>query len=122
MADAVAVAVHLQDMDVVGEPVQQRAGEAFRTEQLKTSKRSSPTISRTRRDICRWRFSNRLSFLAPSGRHGDEGLGMRLGAAWSSPPDQLPTSSVTVNADGNLTQCRRRGSREQLLVHSSFAG
>ena len=30
----VAVAVHLQDMDVVGEPVQQRAGEAFRTEHL----------------------------------------------------------------------------------------
>ena len=30
MAEAVAVAVHLQDMDVVGEPVQQRAGEAFR--------------------------------------------------------------------------------------------
>ena len=28
--EAVAVAVHLQDMDVVGEPVQQRAGEAFR--------------------------------------------------------------------------------------------
>ena len=34
MAEAVAVAVHLQDMDVVGEPVQQRAGEAFRTEHL----------------------------------------------------------------------------------------
>ena len=34
VADAVAVAVHLQDMDVVGEPVQQRAGEAFRTEHL----------------------------------------------------------------------------------------
>ena len=34
VADAVAVAVHLQDMDVVGEPVQQRAGEAFRTEDL----------------------------------------------------------------------------------------
>ena len=31
-AEAVAVAVHLQDMDVVGEPVQQRAGEAFRPE------------------------------------------------------------------------------------------
>ena len=29
VADAVAVAVHLQDMDVVGEPVQQRAGEAI---------------------------------------------------------------------------------------------
>ena len=34
MAEAVAVAVHLQDMDVVGEPVQQRAGEAFRSEHL----------------------------------------------------------------------------------------
>ena len=34
MAEAVAVAVHLQDMDVVGEPVQQRAGEAFRPEHL----------------------------------------------------------------------------------------
>ena len=30
MAEAVTVAVHLQDMDVVGEAVQQRAGEAFR--------------------------------------------------------------------------------------------
>ena len=34
MAEAVAVAVHLQDVDVVGEPVQQRAGEAFRSEHL----------------------------------------------------------------------------------------
>ena len=34
VAEAVAVAVHLQDMDVVGEPVQQRAGEAFRSEHL----------------------------------------------------------------------------------------
>ena len=34
VVEAVAVAVHLQDMDVVGEPVQQRAGEAFRTEHL----------------------------------------------------------------------------------------
>ena len=34
VAEAVAVAVHLQDMDVVGEPVQQHAGEAFRTEHL----------------------------------------------------------------------------------------
>ena len=34
MAEAAAVAVHLQDMDVVGEPVQQRAGEAFRSEHL----------------------------------------------------------------------------------------
>ena len=34
MAEAVAVAVHLQDMDVVGEPVQQRAGEAFRSEHV----------------------------------------------------------------------------------------
>ena len=32
MAEAVAVAVHLQDMDVGGEPVQQRAGEGFRPE------------------------------------------------------------------------------------------
>ena len=32
--EAAAVAVHLQDMDVVGEPVQQRAGEAFRSEHL----------------------------------------------------------------------------------------
>ena len=30
--EAVAVAVHLQDVDVVGEAVQQRAGEAFRPE------------------------------------------------------------------------------------------
>ena len=30
VAEAVTVAVHLQDMDVVGEAVQQRAGEAFR--------------------------------------------------------------------------------------------
>ena len=30
--EAVALAVHLQDVDVVGEPVQQRAGEAFRAE------------------------------------------------------------------------------------------
>ena len=30
--EPVALAVHLQDMDAVGEPVQQRAGEAFRTE------------------------------------------------------------------------------------------
>ena len=29
-----SAAVHLQDMDVVGEPVQQRAGEAFRSEHL----------------------------------------------------------------------------------------
>ena len=34
VAEAVAVAVHLQDMDVVGEPVQQRASEAFRPEHL----------------------------------------------------------------------------------------
>ena len=34
MHEAVAVAVHLQDVDVVGEPVQQRAGEALRTEHL----------------------------------------------------------------------------------------
>ena len=32
--EAVAVAVHLRDVDVVGEPVQQRAGEAFRAEDL----------------------------------------------------------------------------------------
>ena len=32
--EAVAVTVHLQDMDVVGEPVQQCAGEAFRAEDL----------------------------------------------------------------------------------------
>ena len=32
--EAVAVAVHLQDVDVVGEPVQQRAGEAFRPKYL----------------------------------------------------------------------------------------
>ena len=30
--EAVAVAVHLQDVDVVGEPVQQRTGEAVRAE------------------------------------------------------------------------------------------
>ena len=34
VAEAVAVAVHLQDVDVVGEPVQQRAGEALRTKQF----------------------------------------------------------------------------------------
>ena len=32
--EAVAVAVHLQDVDVVGEPVQQRSGEPFRAEDL----------------------------------------------------------------------------------------
>ena len=31
----VALAVHLQDVDVVGEPVEQRAGEAFRAEDLR---------------------------------------------------------------------------------------
>ena len=30
--ESVAVAVHLQDVDVVGEPVQQRAGQPFRAE------------------------------------------------------------------------------------------
>ena len=30
--EPVAVAVHLQNVDVVGEPVQQRSGEALRTE------------------------------------------------------------------------------------------
>ena len=34
MAEAAAVAVHLQDVHVVGEPVQQCAGEAFRSEHL----------------------------------------------------------------------------------------
>ena len=32
--EPVALAVHLQDVDVVGEPVQQRSGEAFRAEDL----------------------------------------------------------------------------------------
>ena len=32
--EPVALAVHLQDVDVMGEPVQQRAGEALRTEAL----------------------------------------------------------------------------------------
>ena len=32
MLEAVAVAVQFEDVDVVGEPVQQRAGEAFRSE------------------------------------------------------------------------------------------
>ena len=32
--EAVAVTVHLEDVDVMGEPVQQRAGEAFRAEDL----------------------------------------------------------------------------------------
>ena len=32
--EAVALAVHLQDVDVVGEPVQQRAGETLRAEDL----------------------------------------------------------------------------------------
>ena len=32
--EAVALAVHLQDVDVVGEPVQQRPGEPFRAEDL----------------------------------------------------------------------------------------
>ena len=34
VAEAVAVAVHLQDVDVVGEPVQQRAGQALQAEDL----------------------------------------------------------------------------------------
>ena len=34
VAEAVTVAVHLQDMDVVGETVQQGPGEAFRAEDL----------------------------------------------------------------------------------------
>ena len=34
MAEVVAVAVHLQDVDVVGEPVQQRAGRPLRPEDL----------------------------------------------------------------------------------------
>ena len=34
MLEAVAVAVHLQDVDVVGEAVQQRPGEALRSEHL----------------------------------------------------------------------------------------
>ena len=36
MAEAVAAAVRLQYVDVVGEPVQQRAGEALRTEHVGT--------------------------------------------------------------------------------------
>ena len=32
VAEAIAVSVHLQDVDVVGETVQQRAGEALRAE------------------------------------------------------------------------------------------
>ena len=32
--EAVAVAVHLQDVDVMGEPVQQGSGQAFRAEDL----------------------------------------------------------------------------------------
>ena len=35
MLEAVALAVHLQDMDVVGEAVQQRPGEAFRAEDFR---------------------------------------------------------------------------------------
>ena len=34
LLESVAVAVHLQDMHVVSEPVQQRAGEAFGAEDL----------------------------------------------------------------------------------------
>ena len=34
VAEVVAVAVHLQDMDVVGEAVQQRSGETLRAEDL----------------------------------------------------------------------------------------
>ena len=34
MPEAVALAVHFQDVDVVGEAVQQRAGEPFRAEGL----------------------------------------------------------------------------------------
>ena len=34
MTEPVAVAVHLQDVDVMGEAVQQRSGEAFRPEHL----------------------------------------------------------------------------------------
>ena len=32
MVESVAVAVHFQDMDVMGEPVEQRTGEPLRTE------------------------------------------------------------------------------------------
>ena len=38
--EAVAVAVHFQDMHVVGETVQQRAGEPFRTEHVGPPKRN----------------------------------------------------------------------------------
>ena len=34
LLEAVAVAVHLQDVDVMGEAVEESAGEAFRTEDL----------------------------------------------------------------------------------------
>ena len=34
MFEAVAVAVHLQDVDMVGEAVQQRSGQTFRPEDL----------------------------------------------------------------------------------------
>ena len=34
MPEVVAVAVHIQDVDVVGETVQQRSGQAFRPEDL----------------------------------------------------------------------------------------
>ena len=34
VSEAVAVAVHLQDMDMVGEAVQQRSGEPFRADHV----------------------------------------------------------------------------------------
>jgi len=34
LSQAVAFAVHLEDVDVVGEPVEERAGEALRAEHL----------------------------------------------------------------------------------------
>ncbi len=46
VAEAVAVAVHLQDMDVVGEPVQQRAGEAFRSEPSVHSSKGRLVVTR----------------------------------------------------------------------------
>ena len=74
--ESVALAVHLQDVDVVGEPVQQRDGQALQAEDLderfrsggvQRDKPNSSMISRLSWDRFRWKFSSRLSSLAPSG-------------------------------------------------------
>ena len=46
MAEAAAVAVHLQDVHVVGEPVQQCAGEAFRSDTSVHSSKGRLVVTR----------------------------------------------------------------------------